>query len=102
MEARLVVDLIRTLQHQARSEIVIDADLVLLASHRHVDGRAKRRQVQGRWLDALEIDVAIAVDRLEIFQVADAAVPRPIGDLRIEALARDVAKAEGLRLLLRS
>ena len=50
-------------------------------------GRVEGRQVQGRRVDPLEIDVAIPVDQLGVLQVPVGAVPRPVGDLGIEALA---------------
>src|SRR6202043_1266413 len=86
--------------HHSRSKVVVDAELVLLPPDRHVDGSGKGRQIQGGRIDAPDVDIAVAIDELQLLEEAVGKVPRPVGDLAIKSLAADIAGAERPGLLI--
>src|SRR5260370_33009754 len=69
MELRLVVDLVRQLQHEPWIKVVVDAKFVLLTPSRHVHRPAKARQGPLVDVNPGERDVAAAGDSPPIPQV---------------------------------
>ena len=73
---------------------VLTSTVRLLPANRHVEWGAKGCQIQRRRIDAVELDEAIAVDKLQVLKEAIGIVPRSIGDLAIKPLTADIVANE--------
>ena len=100
MKARLVVELESEFERTTRREPVVDAKLVLLPSHRHVHRRGIGSQVQGIRIDAVEIHVAVTINKFQILKETIGQMARPIRDLGVDPLTANVVEAKGGCLLI--
>src|ERR1019366_6586009 len=100
MKSWFVVDLEGKLDDGARSEPVVDPDLVLLPPNRHVDRSGIRGQVQGRRVDAAEVHITVAINKLQILEVTIRQVARAVSDLGIDSLTANIVKAKRPGLLI--
>src|ERR1017187_1764901 len=100
MKPWLVVDLEGKLDDGSWGEPVIDADLVLLPSNRHIDRSGIGGQIQGRRVDAAEVHITVAIDKLQILEETIRKVFGPVGDLGMDSLAANIVKAKRPGLLI--